>query len=402
VGLTSVLLLLAAASPASAIRWDVGGAIPPAKTPPATKPDPLCEQSYANDRPRGGPRIRFGIGPSLSGEAGAANATPSVPQNTVKRDAALVKLRGKRYFTVRLNRLFMADGKRGIAKFKKLADHFTRRGLHVELQVRYHPRPADNGDIDKWVRYVRRVIDTFGPNKLVTGFQITNEVNLDFSPNTSDGFYEHAVRALVRGVIAAKRESLRRGYAWQKIGFNYAWRFDAQKDARFWDAVGKIGGARLRRYTDWVGVDIYPGTYVPALSQVVNLGDAFLEGVAQVRECYMRKAGFTRSTPMRIEEIGYPTGPGRPDEAAQARALRELVKTANSYRGTYNIRDLRWFDLRDNNSSGPNFQSYFGLLRDDYTRKSAFGAYRALVARYGAGPGHRGSRPRPKRPTFTG
>jgi hypothetical protein len=116
----------------------------------------------------------------------------------------------------------------------------------------------------------------------------------------------------------------------------------------------------------------------------VNLADAFLEGLAQMRECYMTKAGFTRSTPIRIEETGYPTGPGRPDEAAQARATAALVRTAVAYRGTYNISDFHWFGLRDNNSNGPNFQSFFGLLRDDYSPKPAFEVYRGLIDRYGA------------------
>ncbi len=60
------------------------------------------------------------------------------------------------------------------------------------------------------------------------------------------------------------------------------------------------------------------------------------------------------------------------------------MKTANRYRGTYNLTELNWFGLRDNNSAGPNFQSFFGLLRDDYSRKPAFGAYRKLVRRLGA------------------
>ena len=47
--------------------------------------------------------------------------------------------------------------------------------------------------------------------------------------------------------------------------------------------------------------------------------------------------------------------------------MSALVRTAHRYRGTYNITDFRWFGLRDNNSQGPNFQSYFGLLRDDYS-----------------------------------
>ena len=65
------------------------------------------------------------------------------------------------------------------------------------------------------------------------------------------------------------------------------------------------------------------------------------------------------------------------------RAARGFVHAAVAYRGTYGISDFRWFGLRDNNSEGPNFQSFFGLLRDDYSPKPAYGVYRRLVARYG-------------------
>jgi hypothetical protein len=60
------------------------------------------------------------------------------------------------------------------------------------------------------------------------------------------------------------------------------------------------------------------------------------------------------------------------------------VRTASRYRGTYGIESLNWFGLRDNNSAGPNFQSHFGLLRDDYSAKPAFGVYRRLVRRLGS------------------
>ena len=384
---TGAVLLLAACS-AQAIPWDAGGAVAPADTPRAKRPDPACAQSYANDRPRGGPRVRFGIGPRLAGEAGSAQTTPTVREDLRKRDAALVRLKGNRFFAVRLNRLFMADGRKGIAAFRRMAARYARLGLEVELQVRYHPRDSDDGNIAKWLRYVRSVVRAFGPNHAVTGLQITNEVNISYSKNTSDGFYKRAVEALVRGVIEAKRMSRRLGYDHQEIGFNYAFRSTgavAADDAGFWRAVGRRGGARLRRATDWIGLDIYPGTFTPGLLfqvPIVDIGDAFLEGVAQVRECYMPLAGFGRSTPLRIEETGYPTGPGR-TEAAQVRATREFVRAAVDYRGTYGISDFRWFGLRDNNSRGPNFQSFFGLLRDDYSPKPAYGLYRRLVARHG-------------------
>ena len=375
-GLTGSLAL---AGGASAIPWDQPGAVPPPQTPGAESPDPFCDESYANDRPAGGPRIEFGIGPRLAGEAGGAQATPVVPEDVAKRDAALLKLKGERVMKVRLNRLFQADGAAGIRRFQRMARHYSRLGFEVELQVRYHPAPEQNGDIGAWLDYVRRVVRAFGPIDGVVGLQITNEVNIAFSPNTSDGAYLNAVEALTRGVPAAKHEARRLGYDRLETGFNYSWRF-GDGDADFWREVGDTGGKRLRKATDWVGVDAYPGTFVPGA--VENPGDALLEAVAQVRECYMPLAGFGARMPIHLEEFGYPTGPGR-SETYQADALSSFVKTMNRYRGTYNITNLNWFGLRDNNSEGPNLQSFFGLLRDDYSRKPAFGVYRKLVRKLG-------------------
>ena len=39
------------------------------------------------------------------------------------------------------------------------------------------------------------------------------------------------------------------------------------------------------------------------------------------------------------------------------------------------VTDFRWFGLRDNNSDGPDYQSYFGLLRSNYSKKPAFYEY---------------------------
>ena len=167
----------------------------------------------------------------------------------------------------------------------------------------------------------------FGPIRRVTGLQINNEVNIAFSPNTSDGAYRRSVEALVRGVVAAKRESLRLGYRHQQIGFNFAWRFLEEADKRFWETIG-----RLRRPAPApphrLGRTRYlPGTFAPGLffpAPIVDFGDAFLEGVAQTRECYMPIAGFGPRVPLRIEETGYATGPGRSeaDTGDRDRGLR--------------------------------------------------------------------------------
>jgi hypothetical protein len=57
-----------------------------------------------------------------------------------------------------------------------------------------------------------------------------------------------------------------------------------------------------------------------------------------------------------------------------------MVAAADDFRGTYNVSDYRWFDLRDQNSASLNFQHHYGLLLDDYTPKPGFAAYAALVA----------------------
>jgi hypothetical protein len=371
------------AAPARAIPWDLAGAIPPASTPPATRPDPLCEQSYADDPPRRGPPLTFGIGPGIAGQSGAAQSTPAVPERPAQRDAAIRRLAGHHTFVLRLNRLFESGGARAIAAFARLARHYGRLGMQVELQVRYHPSAGRNGDVRRWLSFVAAVVRTFGSMPFVTSLQIANEVNVGFSPNTSDGAYRNATTALIRGVIAAKALARRLHDRQLRIGFNFAWRFDPHADAAFWRTLGRAGGAARRRATDWVGVDIYPGTYVPPRSAVRHLGDALLEGLAQVRKCYMPLAGFSARTPMRIEETGSPTGPGR-GPGAQSQAVRAIVGTVNAYRGTYNITDLRWFDLRDNNSRAASLESHFGLLDDHYSPKLAFATYRRLISRWGA------------------
>ena len=104
--------------------------------------------------------------------------------------------------------------------------------------------------------------------------------------------------------------------------------------------------------------------------------------MSQLRDCFMPIAGLGQGVPIHIEENGWPTGPGR-SESEQEAALRSMVSAASTYRGNYNVTEYRWFDLRDHNSSGPNFQQHYGLLRDDYSEKPAFGAYRELVRTLG-------------------
>src|SRR6185503_1824436 len=326
-----------------------------------------------------GPLVRMGMTPA--GEAGALGPkVPVTPIDAGKTFAALAQVRppGDAPFVLRLNRLFWSDGEAGLARFERAVAGYTSRGYLVELQVRYHPPAGHDGDIDGFVAYVREVVRRFGPNPRVVGLQVTNEVNFKISPDSSDGAYKDAPLALVRGVIAAKDEATRRGYGQLTIGFNWFYRTDPNSEHAFWRGLYANGGDAFVRAVDWVGLDVYPGTVFPPLESPGGERDGMVAALDYLRVCKMPLAHLDAKVPIHVEENGWPTGPGR-GEDYQAFALRTMVSAVDEFRGTYNVTDYRWFDLRDHNTSSENFQHHYGLLRDDYSPKPAYAAYRDLV-----------------------
>jgi hypothetical protein len=332
----------------------------------------------------GAPPLGFGINPA--GEAGALGpmipATPGTARQTL---AALDELRPPGApFAVRLNRFFWSRGQEGIRYFEKLANRYTRHGYEVELQLRYHPRPDQEGDIGRWVRFVRKVVRRFGPNPAVTALQVTNEVNFyEIAPDASDSAYAGARDALIRGVKVADRLTERLGHEHLAIGFNWAYRTDPNREANFWRYLRDAGGPDFAAALDWVGLDAYPGTIFPPVEVADGYRDGMVNAMSALRDCYLPVAGIPDSVPIKVEENGYPTGPGRP-ESEQVVAMEQMVRAVHDFRGNYNVSDYRWFDLRDHATSSVNFQHHYGILNDDYTPKPAFDLYRALVAELSA------------------
>src|SRR2546423_10941005 len=161
--------------------------------------------------PKPGRALRFGITPGVqTGQIGTGPVPPRTPEDPAKQLAALAKLRPSNGpFVVRLHRFFWSDGEAGIKHFLTLAKRYTSHGYLAELQLRYHPTSAQEGDIPAWRRFVRKVVDRFGRNRRVVAIQVTNEVNLSISKDSSDGAYSRARDALIRGVEAAKSEARR-------------------------------------------------------------------------------------------------------------------------------------------------------------------------------------------------
>ena len=224
--------------------------------------------------------------------------------------------------------------------------------------------------------WVRSTVRRYGPNANVTSLQITNEANQPGSPGASDGAYPGATDALVQGVEAAHAERTAGGYSQLRIGFNWAYGTGATQTTFF--AALRQAGSAFSSAVDWVGADVYPGVWnstaaTPAAAAAVVIG-----ALRQLRQCYLPLAGLTANTTLAVTENGYPTSADR-SYADQALFLQAEASAVSAFRSQYGVRAYRVFDLRDSNSSDPDLESQYGLMRDDYTAKPAFQTLHALI-----------------------
>lgn len=329
--------------------------------------------------------LRFGIYPG--GPVGSVNPkAPPRPEDPAKRLATLQALAGSNPFVVRLYSAWTGDASAddvGGWLDRQVAD-YTTAGLEVELVVRYKPAAADPGTAPAaFADYIRGIVRRYGSDPRFVSLQVTNEANLPGAPDASDGAFAGAAEAVVAGVIAAKDESRRRGYRQLGIGFSWAYDERPQASSGFWATLGRLGGRDFVDAVDWVGLDTYPGTWVPQipLSSLVPgvAAGAVKESVRSLRDCLMPLAGLGNATSIHIAENGFPTGAGRSEEL-QAQVLVAMVHSVDAIRASYGVSDYRWFDLRDSSSADPSIESQYGITRDDYSPKPAFATYRDLIA----------------------
>ena len=289
---------------------------------------------------------------------------------------------------MRLNRLFMSEGQAGIDHFAALADTYGKEGFAVESQVRYHPRPEQEGDLAAWEQYVRSATEALAGNPALVALTITNEVNLPVSENTSDGAYEGALDAIVTGTVAAQDVLVAMGREDVDLGFSYAYRYLPDQDLAFWQGIGHRATPEFHAALDYVGVQLYPGLFwPPVFAPGQTAGNATIEALTLVRDCYMPQAGIGANVEIWVTENGYATNLGRRLER-QVNDLTSTIEDVCAYSGTLNVPDYRYFNLRDNRSDGGDLFDAVGLLFDDYAEKPAFSAYRDMIETCGqAEPG---------------
>jgi hypothetical protein len=333
--------------------------------------------------------VTFGIYPG--GGAGTVQAAGRTrPESPQRRLEALRQLRGdgRRPFVLHLYDAYTtrADAAAVPRALANQIAEYTSWGFQVELVLRYRPE-APEGDLLGYFDYVRARVQQLGGNRRVTAIQIANEVNVYSAPAAADGAYPRARAALVGGVIVAKREARQRGLHHVRVGFNWAHQ-KGPAEWSFWRSLRILGDVHgpgaLTRSVDWVGLDVYPGTwgpFLPGTTVAARARDTTMAALQRLREQFLPLAGLG-GVPLHVSEAGYPTGPGR-SEATQQAVLQSMTYTLSTLRAYYGVTDVRWFNLRDADTSSPSFETQYGLMRDDYTPKPAFHAYREMVARAG-------------------
>lgn len=259
---------------------------------------------------------------------------------------------------------------------------FAKAGFQVELVLCYRPTDkTPSTDVPGFASWTQSTLASLG--HYLTYLQVTNEANVSGSSSSNDGSYPGAESALVRGVEAAKTYITARGQA-IKVGFNWSYNSSVGSNA-FWSYLSTAGGTAFKNDINWVGVDVYPGTWqsLPgSLGFSAGVTQVMTQAIQSTRSAYMPLAGLGASVPMQITETGYPTGPGR-TYAMQQTAMDAEVQTVATLHTTQNITAMDFFDLRDAITNSTIFEDQYGLMTDQWVAKPAFTAYKQLITQYG-------------------
>jgi hypothetical protein len=330
-----------------------------------------------------GQALRFGAYP-WGGVGAIDQVAGSKPDDPARAMATVKELQGGRQFVVHLYGDYTGTNLGEADHLMSDARWWSDNGVGVEVVLRYRPTTALLGvGFTPWVRSVAARLAAL---RGTVAIQIGNEANNTASAAAADGAYAGAVRQIARAIPAARDAVRATGRTDVGIGFNWAADGSPCTTTAFWGDLRAAGGAQFTDAVDWVGVDVYPGTWsAPARGTTPTpaaVADTITSTLRCLRQKHLPAAGLGASTTITVAETGYPTAPGR-SEATQTMALRTIVQAVSDVRAAYGVTDLRWFSMRDANTGSGEIENGYGLLRDDYSRKPAFAAFRDVVAATG-------------------
>lgn len=248
---------------------------------------------------------------------------------------------------------------------------YTDAGLQITLTIKYSPPPGSDGDVKGYARFVQRIVRRYGTNPAVHRYVIGNEVNVTWGdPGSSDGPFRNASRAVVDGVAAATQQ-LAQLRSTARVGTSIAIT-EPGTDARFLQALAKLGGRQFTRSVSFVGINVYPGIWPVGSGDVA----ADMASHLQTTRLAMTKAGFTSAVSMAILENGFPTA----DDAEQAARVTPMIQAVCRVGRSVGVTSYSWFGLIDADSTSDDPFAHFGLLRSDLSKRPAFDRYREIIA----------------------
>ncbi len=328
--------------------------------------------------------LHFGVYPWAG--AGTVNPTdPQVADDPAQALAAAKALEGSRTLTMHLYGQYTgSDGGEADALVSD-ARWWSDNGMLVEMVLRYRPARPDLAA--GYVSWAGAVATRLAAIAGLVALQVANEPNNTMSAAAGDGAYPGVINAIARGVPAVRDALVAAGRPDVRVGFNWAAGDTPSTTEPIWSQLRAAGGDAFTSAVGWVGIDVYPGTW-SAPSQTTfptaSLVDVTItDSLHRLRTRHMVAAGLPAAVTITVAETGYPTD-ARRSEATQAAVLRETIASVQRVRHRYGVTDLRWFALRDANTASGQLENGYGLLRDDYTVKPAFTAYRQIIAASGA------------------
>ncbi|NOU96871.1 hypothetical protein GC093_27145 [Paenibacillus sp. LMG 31456] len=319
--------------------------------------------------------LTFGIYP-LS-VAGTPTGLAVGPQdNYEKIQLALEDLRGGTRMLLPRNYIIYT-GRESDSKMLSLADRYLDAGLLGDLTVGCLQEP--DLELAGWLDFIHEVINKYGSQ--LASLQITNEPNLVFM----EGSKPYVLRALVEGVIAAKKETRNRNLP-IKIGFGSV-PDGPMTVPHFWENLAELGGEKLIESLDFVGHNFYVDVFEEPFD-LEEIPASVERTLRNLRERDLITGGVPASIPIRVTENGWPTGKNpfiniERSYGHQAKVLETVIRTIYKLRMELNITHYELFGLRDADSSKDDLFHQFGIVQDDYSPKPAYYTYKKLIQELG-------------------
>ncbi len=247
------------------------------------------------------------------------------PDDPMRIRAALDQLQGAdRAFTVRGYLHYIGAGQT-THQTPAAIEQYVDAGRTLDLVLCFRD---PGGNLAGWLDVVRATVRRHGPH--LAALQIAEEPNNPDPATGGDGSFPNVLPAIIQGVIAAKEEAHRLGYAVQ-VGFNAT---PSRPGDDFWDRFGALVTPPFLDALDYVGLDFFPDVFRPLAPD--KLDGAVAAVLTGFRETSLPAGHIPPSVPIHIGENGWPTGPHRPYER-QAAVLETIDHRADGRRAARTV-----------------------------------------------------------------